>query len=327
MISIVIPVYNVAEHISSMLDSIIQQSYKEIEVILVNDGSADNTSAICHEYADRYCYITVYDRENHGPAASRNFGLEKAQGEFIWFMDSDDILEKDALYIATEAQKKHDADMVVGGMNFCFTAENRVVPKKVRNEIIFSKQEFKNYYRELFSLNYISPLWNKLIRRSVLIENNIKMHNSLRTYEDYVFCMDTVFNCKKVVCLTDVFYNYQLRDTESLSRRYKQNAIEMFYILQNKIEEYREAFGYEVDSADNALNNLAIYLSYECVKNEARHMQSYKKVKSILNNEKFHSILLKYKGFGRKYHFVHIIMKKKLSLVLLLYFKISGKVN
>lgn len=326
MISIVIPVYNVAEHLCAMLDSIIGQSYTEIEIILVNDGSTDNSSMICHEYANKFNYISVYDQENRGVSASRNFGAKKATGEFIWFMDSDDVLEKDALVCAIEVQKKYDADVVIGGMNFCFTEKGTIVSRTIGNDLVLDGQELKHQYRELFSANYISSLCNKLIRRSLLIENNIQMNESLHMYEDYVFCMDTLLRCKKVVCLTKIFYNYQLRNTKSLSRRYKNNIIEMFCILEKKISGYRKEFGIEVASADASLNNLVIYLAYECVKNESHHKDRYTKIKRILCDETFHNAMLNYSGVGRKCRFVQMMMKNKMAFFLLMYFVINKKI-
>ena len=142
MISIVIPVYNAAAFLPHMLQSIIRQSYKDIEILLINDGSTDNSSSICHDYAGRYNFIHVFDRQNHGPAATRNFGMQQASGEFIWFMDSDDELEKDALQCAIEKQRAYDADVVIGGMNFCFTEENRVVHKSIPYTVVFDAMDF-----------------------------------------------------------------------------------------------------------------------------------------------------------------------------------------
>lgn len=325
MISIVIPVYNAAEYLPNMLESIVGQSYSDIEIILVNDGSKDNSSNICHEYANRYGFIKVYDCQNRGASASRNFGAEKASGEFIWFMDSDDVLENDALLNAVEAQKLYDADVVVGGMNFCFTDENKVVKKSIQKDIVLNKREFMHEYKELFSANYISSLWNKLIRRSVIVKNNIKMNEALHMYEDYVFCMDTLLKCKTILCLSTIFYNYKLRNTKSLSHRYKDNAEYMFCILENKISQYREVIGKEDALANKSLSNLLIYLAYECVKNEARHKNPYIRVKNILGNESFHKAMLKYKAFGKKYRSIHIMMKNKMTLPILLYLKLSGK--
>ncbi|MBQ3016480.1 MAG: glycosyltransferase family 2 protein [Clostridia bacterium] len=325
MISIVIPVYNAALFLPDMLDSIINQSYKQIEIILVNDGSTDNSSSICHEYAKLYDYITVYDRQNHGVSASRNFGVKKALGEFIWFMDSDDILEKDALLNAIEAQMTYDADIVIGGMNFCFTEENKIISKKISTVLIFNSHEFKHQYKELFSSNYISSLCNKLIRRTTIVENNIYMNESLSMYEDYVFCMDALLKCRTVVCLPQIFYNYQLRNTKSLSHRYKENIINMFCILEKKISEYKKVGGDENNSANIELDNLLVYIAYESIKNESRSKNPYLNIRKILRDEQFHNAIMNYKGNGKKYRIVHWMMKKKMALPLLTYIMINKK--
>lgn len=326
MISIVIPVYNVAEYLSDMLESVVQQSYQEIEVILVNDGSTDNSSAICHEYANHYDYITVYDCENQGVSVARNFGIQKASGEFIWFMDSDDVLAEDALLQAVEAQKKYSADIVIGGMKFCFDEDGRVVPKTLERGLVLGEKDFKCRYRELFSLNYISALWNKLIKRSILIENDIKFHESLCMYEDYVFCMDALLQCKTVVCLSGVFYHYKVRSTQSLSRKYKENVKEMFGVLEEKISGYKKVFGSEFASANESFNNLLIYLAYECVKNEAKHKHSYKKIKEFLAEENLRSTLAKCKGAGTVYKAVKFMMEKKMAALLWVFFVVNHKI-
>ena len=326
MISIVIPVYNSAAYLSDMLNSVIEQSYKDVEIILVNDGSTDDSSAVCHRYADKYSYVRVYDRENHGASASRNYGVKMANGEFIWFMDSDDILKKDALLNSIEAQSKYDADIVIGGMNFSFLEEGRVIPKTIQNDVVLNDSEFKCLYNELFSANYISSLWNKLIRKSVITENSILMNESLHMYEDYVFCMDILLKCKTIVCLSKIFYDYKLRYTKSLSHSYKENVIDMFCILEKKIAEYKETFKDEAPSTQVALDNLLIYLAYECVKNEARHKNAYKKIKNILRNEAFKNAMRHYSATGKRYKTVQMLMKKRMALLLLTYLKITKKV-
>lgn len=325
MVSIIIPVYNAGPYLIDMLNSVVHQSYKDIEVILVNDGSTDNSSYICHQYADQYEYINVFDRENHGVSATRNFGVEHARGEFIWFMDSDDAISEDAIRIAVEEQQKYDADMVIGGVNFCFTEEEKIISKTISKKVVFDQQQFKYQYKELFSANYLSALWNKLIRRSVIKDNHIQMIPSLCMYEDYVFCMDTILKCKTIVALPDIFYNYKLRNAQSLSHRYRQDVVNMFAILEEKISGYKASFEDEVVCANHSLDDLAIYIGYECVKNEARHKRPYEKVKEILHNEKFHNAISGYRGHMCKYRFVQVMMKYKMVAPLLIYLKISGK--
>lgn len=325
MISIIIPVYNSEQFLPDMLDSVLQQSYTEYEIILVNDGSRDGSSAICHEYARKHSCVKVFDRENHGASASRNFGIQQATGEFIWFMDSDDILAEDALTTAIAAQEKYKADVVIGGMNFCF-GEQRAEPKAVERELVFEAAQFFHYYAELFEINYISSLWNKLIRRDVITHNGLQMDECLHLYEDYVFCMDLLLRSGTIVCLPQIFYDYKLRETQSLSRRYKQNITDMFCRLKKKITQYREVLSEEGGQADISLNNLMIYIAYECVKNEARCRENpVKKMRKLMNEAEFREAMRTFSctGLGKKA--VRVLMKSKAAIVLLLFFRLSGK--
>lgn len=320
MISIVIPVYNSAQFIAIMLDSILNQTYKNIELILVNDGSSDNSSEICHQYASKYSCISVYDCENKGASAARNFGLEKARGEFIWFMDSDDVLPSDALEIAVKAQQVSDTDVVIGGMNFCFFEKNKIVVKSIDNAFQFTNTEFSQYYSMLFLHNYISSLCNKLIRRSIIMRNMISMQNRLSMYEDYVFCMDLLTQKTSVLCIPDILYNYQFRNSESLSHRYKPHIDEMFSILKTKISHYIDVFDHKEQEADMYLNDLMVYLAYECVKNEFRALENPKqKVRDLLHNRTFCEAMHQFRGYRFKHQIVHLLMKYRVKAVLLIH--------
>ena len=325
MISIVIPVYNAEQFLTQMLDSVLRQSYADYEVILVNDGSKDGSSAICHDYAGRYGCVRVFDRDNCGAAASRNFGLQQAKGEFVWFMDSDDLLSEDALSAAVSAQEKYGADVVIGGMNFCFD-DGRTEPKAVERDLVFAASQLPQYYTELFRKNYLSSLWNKLIRRDVITQIGLQMDESLHLYEDYVFCMDLLLKSGTVVCLPQIFYEYQLRGMQSLSRRYKQNITEMFCRLKEKITGYREAFSEENQQACDSLSNLMIYIAYECVKNEARcKEQPLKKMRKLLRETEFCEAMQTFTASQCSKRGVQLLMKAKAALILFMYFRLSGK--
>ncbi|MBQ9784237.1 MAG: glycosyltransferase [Clostridia bacterium] len=322
MISIVMPVYNAAAFLAPMLDSVLNQSYRDVELILVNDGSTDNSSEICHEYAKRFPAVKVFDLENGGPSRARNFGVAQASGEFVWFMDSDDVLAQGALERAVQAQAQHDADVVIGGMNFCFTYKNETVPKAIERELVLDSDGFIRNYRLLYLKNYISALWNKLIRRSLITENDIVMDERLRTYEDYLYCMDVLRQSQKTVCLPDVFYHYQLRDAASLSRRYKPNVLESFRILSGRLDEYIHRFSPVSQEAARSLENLTVYLAYECVKNESRAPESPKrKMRALLREADFQAPLRSCHGQSFRYRAVRFLMKHKMATALWFYLK------
>ena len=318
MISIIIPVYNAAPYLSAMLDSILRQSYTDFELILVNDGSKDNSSEICHAYAETNDRIRVFDCENQGASAARNFGLRQATGDFVWFMDSDDLLAEGALQAALETQEAYCADMVIGGMNFCFAEEGTATLKTIDKAFAFSASQFQEHYRILFAKNYISSLWNKLIRRSVITEHGISMFEGLLMYEDYSFCMDVLLHCSTVACIPTVFYHYQLRNSGSLSHRYKPNVADMFRVLKQKISTYVAAF--TIHEAIACLHNLMIYLAYECVKNEFRAKEKPRaKIRALLNHPDFREAMRQFRGYGIRYQAVHFMMKHRMVLALSVY--------
>ncbi len=320
MISIIMPVYNAAKFLSPMLDSVLNQSYRDFELILVNDGSTDHSSEICHEYASRFPAVRVFDLENGGPSRARNFGVTQATGDFIWFMDSDDILADDALECAVQVQAQHDADVVIGGMNFCLTYKDETVPKSVEQELVLSTDDFVQNYRLMYAKNYISSLCNKLIRRSLITENKIVMNEKLRTYEDYLFCMDMLLCAKKTVCLPTIFYHYQIREAGSLSRRHKPDILQSFRILSEKIGGYIERFSAASPDAARSLQNLLIYLAYECVKNESRSPDDpKKKIRALLREPDFNTPLRACCGESLRYKVVHFFMKHKMTGALWVY--------
>ncbi|MBQ2715049.1 MAG: glycosyltransferase family 2 protein [Clostridia bacterium] len=321
VISVIIPVYNAELYLRETIESVLNQSYKSVELLLVNDGSKDGSSAICHEFAKAHDNVKVFDRDNHGVSATRNFGLSHAEGEFIWFCDSDDTIAENAFEIVMREQKEHDADVVIGGMNFCFVSEGKVDEKAVEKKLIITQDELAKNYKEIFSKNYVSSLWNKLIRSSLIKENEITWDETLCLYEDYVFSMDCLTKANKIVCIPNCVYNYMFRNANSLSHRYRTNVAEMFERLYHKISKYLETVGNKSESAFASMNNLMIYIGYECVKNELRAKDDrIKKVKDLLKNETFHEAMKKFKGFGSKYKIVRFLMKNKMARLLKAYY-------
>lgn len=326
MVSIIIPVYNAEPFLRQMLDSVLGQSYKDYEIILINDGSKDESGNVCREYSEKYSCIKYYDRENHGVSATRNFGLDRASGDFVWFMDSDDILAEGALKVAVDTQKQYNADIVIGGMNFCFAERSKIIAKTIDNELFFCGSDFAEYYVELYSNNYISPLWNKLIRRSVITDNNVRMLEKLEMYEDYVFSMDVLVKCNSVACVPDILYDYQIRDGQSLSRRYKPDVADMLRMFKNKISSYRELIANDNSNVDIHLNNLVIYFAYECIKNQARNKSNaLESIKDLLNDKAFEEAMMTFKGYGIRYVAVYNMMKNKRAFLLLAYLRALNK--
>ncbi len=325
MISIIMPVYNSEKYLPAMLDSILEQSYKDIELILINDGSTDGSFEVCRKYAKNFSNIKIYDRENSGVSITRNFGISQATGDFIWFVDSDDVLYPDALAKAVKVQEKYDADIVIGGMDFCFTDSGDLWRKTIKDTLLFERETFSDNYCYLYENNYITSICNKLIRRSLIVDNSITLIEGLSMFEDYIFSMDCLLCASKVVCIADAFYAYQLRSSGTLSKRYKENIDIMFELLRARMDVYVSKLGAECESTRRSLNELMIYFAYECLKNESKAICAREKIKHFLHNQKLGDTLKAYKGHGKKYRAVRFLMMCKATEFFVWFFKIYNK--
>lgn len=169
LISVIVPVYKVEPFLRQCVDSILAQTYTNLEVILVDDGSPDNCGAICDEYAAKYERIKSIHKENGGVSSARNTGIDAASGEFICFVDGDDIVNSRFVEYLKKAQEAYDADIAYCG-HMCFGEflnEKTVAP--------FAKQELlvlggADAMANQFAIWYTPNIWDKLIRRSVLAE-------------------------------------------------------------------------------------------------------------------------------------------------------------
>jgi glycosyltransferase involved in cell wall biosynthesis len=231
-ISIIIPVYNVALYLKECLDSIVNQNNSAIELILINDGSTDNSLAICHEYSSKYDFIILINQINSGQSAARNAGLKIATGSYIWFVDSDDWIAKDAIKTLDNYLSNSDVDL------FSFSFEN-----SIDNEI---KQSGYNHYETisecepnvfLNATNYFftSP-WVRVFRREFLENNSLKFKEGI-VHEDDYFNYQCMNFAKKVQKIPDVFYFYRIREnstTTSLSYDVILKRINsLFFIIEN----------------------------------------------------------------------------------------------
>lgn len=197
-ISIIVPVYKVEEYLCRCLDSIVAQTFTDWECILVDDGSPDNSGAICDEYAEKDKRFRVFHQENAGVSTARNRGLDEARGEWIDFMDSDDWVEKEMLKELYKCAIDNQAEVVVSGISFSNGIKN-----------------YKNFIPNLGWLNmpkdfkwYIQGPCAKLFLRTFLHKNNIRFPKNLTLAEDLYFTFQAYFKSKKIFGINKSFYNY-----------------------------------------------------------------------------------------------------------------------
>ncbi len=229
LVSVLVPVYNVERYVTQCVDSIINQTYRELQIVLFDDGSTDHSLDICHHYASQDNRIEVYHQENQGVATTRNNLLGKIKGDFVLFVDSDDWIEPDAIESAVELAREHEADIVT----FNNVINDRHCKKGDSNVIIWTQEECVHQFLRHISFN--GSLWNKLIRTSVLL--NERFHDHISYGEDALFCWHILQHVKKVIITPNQYYHYRLNDASISNQKYDKKKMSGHQVWKQISEE------------------------------------------------------------------------------------------
>ena len=230
-LSIIIPVYNVEKYLKQCLDSVLVQIQEGIELIIVNDGSTDSSYNICKLYEEKYDFIRIINKKNEGVSKARNVALEKAKGEWVMFLDADDMLQKNSLVSLNKCE--YDADIVI-----CNYAKEHVdnkereksgnlLPKDLMMKGILNIPSYVNSIKEYnYSIDGISnwTCWGKLFKTQIIRDNNIMFPESITHGEDLIFCYQFYAHASKVYYDSTCLYYYRTNN-QSVSRTFNSKRI------------------------------------------------------------------------------------------------------
>ena len=206
-VSVIIPVYNSEEYLRKCLDSVVNQTLDSKEIIIINDGSKDRSLDIIREYEKKYEFIKVIDKENEGVSIARNKGIEIARGEYISFVDSDDIIEKNMLAVMFNEARANELDIIE--CNFQrFEQEDKLVfigKREIEREILKNNDIIKSF----LNFKIKGYLWNKIYRKDLLIKNNILFENII-CFEDMMFNLKVATYAKRYMKVENNFYKYRI---------------------------------------------------------------------------------------------------------------------
>lgn len=213
LISIIIPVYNAESYIRRCIESVLSQTYKEIQIILINDGSTDNTLSILEEYSRSDSRIQLINKDNSGVSKTRNIGIDISDGEYIGFVDADDYLEPEMYEKLYNAIKKTAADVACCGYYQDFDTykyeisvdDSLLADNKTYYELCGTNNILGQYFRQDIRSGIGDGNWNKLFRKDII--SGIRYDNTLYC-EDVDFQIKVFEKCKKVVCIKEMLYHY-----------------------------------------------------------------------------------------------------------------------
>ena len=220
-ISVIIPVYNVEKYLAECLTSVVNQTFKDIEIICVNDGSTDNSPKILEEFAQKDSRIKIINQENQGMSCARNAGLAVATGEYITFVDSDDYISTD-LY--ADMQKYLPAELI------CFNAKIFPMSEKYRalQNYIQCKFEGEQPITEKIIKQTNIHIWNKIFKTSVIRENNIKFPDGLY-FEDFPFMFEYLHSINTAKFVTGKGYYFYRQQPNSIMKTCSPKSIHHLY--------------------------------------------------------------------------------------------------
>lgn len=229
-ISIIVPVFNVKQYLKKCLDSLIRQTYTNVEIILVDDGSFDGSGLICDNYSKMDGRIQVIHQSNRGLAAARNVGLLRARGKYIGWVDSDDWIEDDMYEKLLDAAQKHDAEIALCGYRKEFQVAGVFKTKKVCSDIkvLSTKEAMEKLIQDKYIQNYV---WNKLWKRELF--EGIQFPEG-HAFEDVATTYKLFLNAKQIVCIPYIGYNYLQRSGSIVGNTSLKNHFDFYLAEKNR---------------------------------------------------------------------------------------------
>ena len=291
LLSIIIPAYNVEKYLKQCLDSVIKQDNGKIEIILVNDGSTDSTWQICCDYAEHYPLIHAYTKDNGGPSSARNFGIKKANGVYLNFLDSDDYIAEYAVQNICDILENSAPDTIIGRYYSLIEATGQLIPcgyqleqKKVET---LSGEQLLRYLITDRVYDWYS--WIMVFQKEYLLQNSFFFDENVVLGEDARWVPNVLFHAKKISYLDKPFYIYRRNRTGSITATFSHRT----FINKLELFDFIEQFSKNAALSDDTkkllyvnMSNLyvsALFETWSFPKEERKqYLQILKKYKFIL---------------------------------------------
>ena len=242
-ISVIMPVYNSEEFLRMAVDSILNQTFEDFELILVDDGSKDNSGAICDEYAQKDARVQVIHQENHGMCYSRNRALEIARGEYIMFSDNDDECLPGFFSENYALAHETNADMIKFGRAVEVVKDGKHFNRQERNleKLFYTREDLIKSFVTLRDKDVFSPVWDGMYKTEIIRKNHIRFNEELRFgEEDTIFCLDMCKVINSFATNSGVYYMHYFRIGHSASSKFNVKALEKHIVSAEKdLEVYR----------------------------------------------------------------------------------------
>lgn len=239
LVSIIVPVYNAAEFLARCVESILRQSYQHIQLILVNDGSSDDSLRICRRYARQDRRVVVLDKKNSGVSDSRNRGMALAQGKYLQFVDSDDWLTADATALLVQQAEAQQCELVIAPF-YRVIGRLMTVNGHIRTEERITITEFAMQLMKAPANFYYGVMWNKLYRRDIIMAHGLQCDPTISWCEDFIFNLHYLHYVQHVYVLQQPMYYYVKRRDSLVGKELR--SVNVYEMKREVFAHYRNFF-------------------------------------------------------------------------------------
>lgn len=300
-ISVLVPVYNVEKTLDRCIQSILNQTFKDFEIILVNDGSTDNSGRLCDEYAEKYDNIRVIHKQNEGLGPTRNVGIKEAKGDFIYHCDSDDWIKENLLEKVYAKITETNSDVAVFGYDIFTENNGKIIPYAsvgVDDKIFTDEKEVKKFFTEQYFNSFVVlSACNRMYRRSFLVDNEL-FFPGLRRSQDVAYSLSLFDRIERLVTIKDSFYCYIIEPGVYKGRSFEE-MIDIYCTLYDWTSDYFKKWNlFETEAGQNLVNNIceqiANYSAYAFVE---KYKDEWKKnTKILIKNKRIKKYFSMYKN-------------------------------
>ncbi len=327
-VSIVVPVYNGERYADKCIKNLLAQSYKDIEIILMDDGSSDNTPQILDAWAEKDERIVVVHQKNSGVSVARNNGTDRATGDYILYMDIDDDITENLIEDNIRLAREKDADILMFG--FWYLSEDTGKRSDNKIDVGFSgdaESFFNDYLIKTIDSEMLNAPWNKLYKISFLKENNLKFLPKYPIYEDIYFNVNALKYAKNIVVNNELYYVYYVRRSGSAITRYVddyfkivskfyESALEYSAMFRDNTRQIEAFSGFYVGLVTNNLKQISC-------NDDIKFKEKRRLIKDICCDDRFRKALRTAKLEPKK-SFVKTFALCKLPLCIIMMYRIRG---
>ena len=276
-LSVIMPIFNAEQFLADTIDSILKQDFEDFELLLIDDGSKDNSKKICEEYEKKDKRVKVLKKQNEGVSKTRNLGIEKAEGEFLYFVDADDYVKDNMFSVLMKNIQIYNADISMCGY--------QIIEDKSTIEYYGTKKQYLYNNNEAIKIflkeeQFGVALWNKIFRKTII--ENLRFDEKLRINEDKWFLFNVILNANNVIYKDEILYSYIKRSTSATSGKFSERFMDVIDV-NDRIIKTMEKDDDELKAlakVNSLINNMIVYRKLIFSEN----CREYKKEKKIIRD-------------------------------------------